>query len=115
MTDREQLIELILNVKSDDFRGVSVEQMADYLLYNGVIVPPVKVGDAVYVISRNNIVPLKIDTIQYNSYGCNILGRNEKYFGNGTITLHPNNKFGIEWYLTREEAEKALKEREENA
>ena len=39
MTDRERLIELILNVKSDDFRGVSVEQIADYLLENGVIVP----------------------------------------------------------------------------
>lgn len=39
MTDRERLIELILNVKSDDFRGVSVEQIADNLLENGVIVP----------------------------------------------------------------------------
>lgn len=83
--------------------------IAGYLLENGVILPPVKVGDTVYGISRGAIVPIDIDRIQYSSRGIDILGRNERYFGNGTITLHPNNEFGLEWYKTKEEAEKHLK------
>lgn len=47
MTERERLIELL-----DQNCGYSEEQkaetLADYLLANGVIVPPCKVGDKVY-------------------------------------------------------------------
>ena len=46
MTDRERLIEL-LDGKSIDTQA-DVEYVADYLLENGVIVPPCKVGDTVY-------------------------------------------------------------------
>ena len=45
----------------------------------------------------------------YSKRGIDIVGRNEMCFGYGTITLDTNNKFGIEWYTTKEEAEKALK------
>ena len=83
--------------------------IADYLLEKGVIVPPVKVGDTVYGISRGVIIPISIDKIQYSNRGVDIIGRNERCFGYGTITLHPDNEFGIEWYTTKEQAEKALK------
>ena len=56
---RDRLIEL-LNKKYDHFCdqcGINkdshyAESLADYLLENGVIVPPCKVGDTVYVINR---------------------------------------------------------------
>ena len=57
MTDRERLIELIVDKENevaqeypyttDTFR---IRNVADYLLANGVIVPPCKVGDTVYII-----------------------------------------------------------------
>ena len=108
MTERERLIELLRQ------SGITwyPSKVADYLLENGIIVPPVMVGQTVYGISRSAIIPIGIDRIQYSNRGIDILGRNERYFGNGTITLHPDNEFGIEWYTTKEEAEKALKARE---
>ena len=112
MTERERLIEL-LN-KSCEERGWimnGAKTIADYLLENGVIVSPCKVGDTVYAISRGAIIPITIDRIQYSNRGIDILGRNERYFGYGTITLHPDNKIGLEWYKTKEEAEQALEEK----
>lgn len=61
MTERERLIEL-LNHKYDHFCdqcGVNkdshyTESLADYLLENGVIVPPCKVGDVVYFLLEDN-------------------------------------------------------------
>lgn len=108
MNERERLIELIQKSVDGCARNWA-EKIADHLLENGVIVPPVKVGNTVFGISRGAIVPISIDRIQHSSRGTDILGRNERYFGNGTITLHPDNEFGIEWYKTKEEAEKALK------
>lgn len=47
MTQRERLIELLMDVPAD---GVGL--IADFLLANGVIVPPCKVGDDVYWIDE---------------------------------------------------------------
>ena len=53
MTQREKLIELI---KSGGLLiPGGAEKISDYLLANGVIVPPCKVGDTVYKISRNKV------------------------------------------------------------
>ena len=116
MNERERLIELLLESEpikdrdlDDNWYDGEISDIAEYLLENGVIVPPVKIGDTVYGISRGAIVPISIDRIQHSSRGIDILGRNERYFGNGTITLHPNNEMWIEWYKTKEEAEKHLK------
>ncbi len=111
MTERERLIDLILSADISLFGADKsfAELYADYLLANGVIVPPCKVGDTVYGISRGAIIPIGVDRIQYSKRGIDILGRNEQYYGYGTITLHPDNEFGIEWYTTKEEALKALK------
>lgn len=114
MTERERLIELInqAQVKSDDNFGITnSEQMVDYLLENGIIVPPVKVGDTVYLLSRGDIIPINIIAIQGNNSGNFLIGMNEENFGYGTISLHLENNWGAEWYITREEAEKALAER----
>lgn len=79
------------------------EYVADYLLENGVICPPVKVGDMVYYITgiRNTIVKeAKVEEIYYGE-GCFAyhLCAGYTYF-----TLQ-----GEDLYLTKEEAERALK------
>lgn len=121
MSEREKLIKLIDDFGDDvalcdvcsrpreDCEGCTNEQLAEYLLESGVIVPPVKVGDTVYGISRGAIIPIDVDRIVYSKRGIDIVGRNEMCFGYGTITLHPDNEFGLEWYTTKKEAEKALK------
>lgn len=118
MSERERLIELLKqdchckdeNCSNCNSNGICfTHREADYLLENGIIVPPVKIGKTVYGISRGAIIPISVDRMQYSKRGIDILGRNEQYYGYGTITLHPNNEFGIEWYTTKEEAEKALK------
>ena len=48
MTERERLIELLLEWGNKENDGVRAKSIADYLLANGVIVPPCKVGDKIY-------------------------------------------------------------------
>ena len=48
MTDRDRLAELLINSPSLDTWENDFEGAADYLLENGVIVPPCKVGDTVW-------------------------------------------------------------------
>ena len=55
MTDRERLIELVgnypcMSTAEDCFMESIASDLADHLLANGVIVPPCKVGDLVYVL-----------------------------------------------------------------
>ena len=117
MNEREKLIELLMQgdiaaAKQGVFNCCmcrrEAETIADYLLESGVIVPPVKVGDTVYIFERGSyIIPIcgqgkphweiKIEKCSF------------KYW------LLDNHKFGVNMFFTREEAEKALKEREENA
>lgn len=83
------------------------QYFADYLLANDVNIPLCKVGDTVYVISRGDVVPLEVDSITLDRKGVKITARNEKIWGNGTINLYSDNRL-LEWYTTREEAEKEL-------
>ncbi len=56
MIDRDRLIDLLVNFKKPDnpilqmSERMVIEKIADYLLANGVIVPPCKVGNTVYYI-----------------------------------------------------------------
>ena len=111
MTDIERLIELLdnLSISCEEKIGCinceynketccKLKRKADYLLKNGVIVPPCKVGDKVYCI---------------------------RTWPSGRKTIHPFgapdwdwimehlNDFGKTVFLTREEAEKRLKELQE--
>ena len=126
MTERERLIELIGSKVCEDYspncdewqphscekcyaNDCRIGELADYLLANNVKPLPFKIDDIVYGISRGQIIPIQIDTIQYTSKGIDICGSNEKYFGYSTIHLDINNQIGIQWYKTKKEAEKALK------
>ena len=98
MTDRERLIDFMIDAKrTEPETGSFTDYLADYLLEHGVIVPPCKVGDTLYCESaiKGHITYLKAPDLEW-------------IFENREI-------FGKSIFLTREEAERALKERENNA
>lgn len=112
--ERERLIEL-LN-KKQDFGGILIksqmddryttireknnEDIADYLLENGVIVPPCKVGDTIYMIVEKRT---KI-TRDYFRF----IKTTKLTFSNMERVI---NEIGKTVFLNKEEAEQALKER----
>lgn len=114
-----------------DLREGDVYSFVDYLLANGVIVPPCKVGDKLYAISENRIKEctcyeflmygeLTISAefnCDYDCEGCPFSAWGQEYsgeyscrgeFGEHIFLL---GDFGKTVFLTREEAEKALAER----
>ena len=105
MTDRERLIELmqkcdIVQIPTSKF----IEGFADYLLEHGVIILPCKVGDTVYhVFPKKGIQTNTVRQIRIGSCGMNIFDFNGFF--------EPSD-FSKTIFLTREEAEKALKERD---
>ena len=108
MTDRNRLIEL-LNVDMSGCDGCYAEEMADYLIANGVICPPCKVGDTIYFETYKRgesigIQPHKVANI-------NIVVSTERPYGCVGADIY-DWEFGKTVFLTREEAEKALKARE---
>ena len=85
------------------------EVFADYLLDNGVILPPVKTGQTVWVIRHN---PWEGHVIKENT-AVNVricFSRNEKMLF--TVVTTKEDIFGKTVFLTREAAEAALKARE---
>ena len=144
MTDRERLIELMSNSGcSADLE--TYQDLADYLLANGVIVPPCKVGDTVYVITDCSHIMMYFDNDYLTGTGaiecpfedvCNFTDCNDD---NTQVLETYVNYMGIEdgdkWYfrcehinrandfneigktvfLTKEQAEQKLKELSDNA
>ena len=113
---RDRLIELITEAhcvdtwdcNTDDFKEPNpIEALADYLLDNGVIVPPCKVGDVVYYITGIHGRIIKEAKIE------------EIYCSDSGFAYHVSSDYlhfdmqQYEIYFTKEEAEAALKEREQ--
>lgn len=117
MTERERLIELInqAQAKSDDNFGMTnSEQMADFLLENGVVVPPVKVGDTVYTnvswqgwYLRDKDKPYKAKVVYIGINGSKNYV-NVVYEKNDNMLTFTFDEIGDRIFLTREEAEKAV-------
>lgn len=111
---RDRLIELLNTCQDRGQRwnyfesGQSVESvtneiLADHLLANGVIVPPVKIGDTVYYITGIHNTLVKGAKVK------------EIYIGESGFAYHLCTGYDYftlqqdEIFLTREEAERALK------
>lgn len=62
---RERLKELLKNAPRN--ASMFFDQYADYLLANGVIVPPCKVGDWIWYVYRNEINKAKVEEIRYDA------------------------------------------------
>ena len=122
MTERERLIKLVCRGLMKEGNNWKVENIADYLLQNGVIVPPCKVGDVVYMFNTNKSaiqkmimdkVDIRCHCVKDDEFSCcmpictdtdhNIC---EYRFKNDF------SEFGKTVFLSREEAETALKARE---
>ena len=103
---RDRLIELVNDNPDIWMSDRTSEMIADYLLANGVIVPPCKVGDTVYEFGFDDgglfFDPL-IEVVESKVEGVLILCTNDFY---------KIDEFGESVFLTKEEAEQALKERE---
>ena len=112
MTDRDRLIELIKQgenntpcAENEDIDCTEINcgacvrgGIADYLLANGVIVPPCKVGNTIYKTSiLGEIIELKA-----KSFDCEVI--TEPY---NSIPFSTLNKT---LFLTKEEAEEKLRE-----
>ena len=113
---RDRLIEL-LNTKIYPRVGAEpAEVVADFLLDNGVIVPPCKVGDTVYYPwvydGQCGVALNKVESIKIYVNGMP-LAVVEDWKSNIPMPMicFTNDEFGKTVFLTREEAEKALKER----
>ncbi len=140
MTERERLIELLEEenafsryMTADERR----EKLADYLLANGVIVPPCKVGDTMYKVCTVNsrikmgqlwdgkVVETNCDRCGYRNCSCYDIGLRKHdpdtmidvivpkkiYSAEFLIRIMPY--VGTIWFNTEEEAEKALERSKE--
>jgi hypothetical protein len=101
---RDRLIEL-LNVAVGDSNIVKI--VADYLLANGVVVPPCKVGDTVYRTSGNYFGEKIFEGVvaQISIYNNGEI----RFWEHGHPLSFTPNDFGKTVFLTREEAEQKLR------
>lgn len=95
---RDRLVELLYKLHRSKIP--SMGETADYLLANGVIVLPCKVGDIVYQADGARTYELTILDIS--------LHKNKPYYETDEIDFD-DDAIGKSIFLTREEAEKALK------
>ena len=118
---RDRLIKLLENVDRDSelllysdlcLYDTEIQIIADYLLANGVIVPPCKVGDKVYKIRQNKVKECEVVFIGISAdERCSHFNFVENY-ADGTFYKSYSMVFdviGKSVFLTREDAEKALK------
>ena len=103
---RDRLIKLIKDIVHPYF----AETLADHLLVNGVIVPPVKVGDEVWFELYGQIEPAVVYhcTYELSRRGCLLSGAYAKDARGMELTFEANS-IGKGVFLSREEAEQALK------
>ena len=134
MTEKEQLIELLskpipMGRRYEDVTDYEVrlsdaasEILADHLLSNGVIVPPCKVGDSCYPLDASETALTCEETISRITISERniIIGYYEHWDYSKRCRKTDNWRlplrtriFGKGVFLTKEEAEKALKEREQ--
>ena len=126
MTDRDRLIELLNEAEDICDRTLDCDECKyhesvmcvdelkiDHLLANGVIVPPCKVGDVVYFLLEDDfpvhrwfLSEEKITEICSKGFFTSAFYPAKEDFGNYT----GYELLGKEAFLTKEEAEQALKE-----
>ena len=101
---RDRLIEFVKGslTKHIDKSCLLSENIADDLLANGIIVPPCKVGDVVYVVAEASRKIVELTVIGVWFFG------NSFSFISDCGTIH-HDSIGETVFLTREEAEQALK------
>lgn len=110
MTDRDRLIRRL-----NDWGTVEAEPLADFLLANGVIVPPCKVGDKVWHLTQQYNGTFRIDEGKISM----LTQKADKSWHlritvNSSVWGFTPNEIGTRYFLTKEKAEEKLKELKEN-
>lgn len=113
MTDRERLVRRL-----HDWGTVEAEALADYLLENGVIVPPCKVGDTIYQIYEKCVCTLghrELHSTCDSPIDCRKCRavKIERQIRETDFSLIMLKRVGVEFFTTREEAEKILKDKQD--
>lgn len=102
---RDRLAKILQSIA---YAGRTYDEFADNLLKSGVIVPPCKVGDVVWWTDGciNFVHSVEVTRIQYTKeYGFDMSG----FTRNQTHKIFNEKDIGKIVFLTKEEAEKALK------
>ena len=128
MTERERLVELICKANDkyptiplvNGCRESVMDFLSDYLLANGVIVPPCKVGDTVYRVMGDKRIKqpyeYKVVGFWYSAdETCNdvhlVRYVNDVFAHSISVPLY---EFGKIVFLSREEAEESLRKERNN-
>ena len=112
---KDRLIEILLDgvTFTDEYKfpaRLQAEYVADRLLANGVIVPPCEVGSEVYFADHENKSAWYGNLVSYSLDAAHLWFN--CHYKCGLNMWHPIEDFDKTVFLTREEAEKALAERE---
>lgn len=107
MSEHERLVELLEKAP----KGLRYEDLPDYLLENGVIVLPVKIGQTVYEIQQDRTLQkwYVYGIIKYDGQEWAAKAKNNKNKWNYIDKTFAFRLFGKTVFLTKKEAEKALK------
>lgn len=107
---RDKLIELIADVQ---YMGGLEKKLADHLLDNGIVAPPVKVGQTVWVynkstqnIYKNTVVCVKI--MGESKYKNRIVVEYRNPYGESSIRKFTWAQIGRQVFLTEDEAIDAM-------
>lgn len=103
---RARLIELLSN-SGFTADTETFEDLADYLIENGAVLPPCKVGDIIYYSGNGIVQEMNIEFITITEIGFEY----GLVFGDKTVTIYANWVGKELLHYTKEEAEKALKGR----
>lgn len=110
---RDRLVNLIIEAMPYSEIERQPNKLADYLIANGVILPPCRVGDSCYPLPRYKapIVERKISRITFSKRNI-IIG----YYENDGQYRPPlrTRVLGEDVFLTKDQAEQKLKELSEN-
>jgi hypothetical protein len=106
MTERERLVEMLNEWGNKENDGVRAESIADYLIANGVILPPCKVGNTIYQTDGVRIYASTIHEITYTASKVIFVTEN---------TVFDEQAINNSIFFTPEEAEKALERSNNNA
>ncbi len=104
---RDRLVHLLFPASADLYENkIGIPEFADYLIANGVVVPPCKVGDKVYAFSypRTDIIVIDEEIVESLSFQ---VETDECYYD--------EDKFGKTVFFTKDQAEQKLKELSDNA
>ena len=100
-TESAERLEIVREIKADRLREL-VQAEQDGRL----VVLPCKVGDSIYIPDLEKKIPVKV---RVQGISISVSGRTILHFGGYPVECAWGDGCGKDWFLTREEAEAALK------